>query len=129
MIGLSEHGQQVYESLIEGREVSAAHKAMALNAARLADVLDRISTEFMANPTLTVINSQGTETANPLITESRMLTASLAQILAKLGVAALPDAKPQEKSRVDELAEQRARRRAGLRGSDPENTVQSASSD
>lgn len=123
-------GQSIYESLTEGRDATAAHKAMALNAARIADTLDAIQLELAINPQLIVINSQGTRTANPLITEARQLTAALSQILAKLGVAALPDTKPTEKTKRDELAEKRAnRRRATVRGSDPEDSIQPASAD
>lgn len=129
---LQETGQALYDSLIQGRDATAAHKAMALNAARIADTLDAIQRELTLYPNLTVINSQGTRTANPLITEARQLTAALSQILAKLGVAELPDTKPTEKTKRDELAEKRANRRksaAANGGSNPEDSVQPASSD
>ena len=123
-MGLNDRGDEVYKSLIEGREVSAAHKAMALNAARMVDTLDRIEAEFLLDPRLTVINSQGTESPNPLITEQRMITGALSQILSKLGVAALPEVKKQGKSKRDELAERRDKRRAGIRGPDTQDSVQ-----
>ncbi|MBB3752597.1 hypothetical protein FHT44_005109 [Mycolicibacterium sp. BK634] len=128
MAELGERGQEVYDALTKGREVSGAHKAMALNAARLADTLDRIDTEFALSPHLTVENGQGTITINPLIAESRQITGSLMQILAKLGVAALPEPKSGEKSARDQLAEKRAKRQADIRGSASPDSVQPASS-
>lgn len=116
-LGLNDRGNRVYAALTEGREVNYAHEVMALNAARLADLLDRVNEQLTSDgEELIVVNSQGTETANPLITESRMLTNALSQILAKLGVAKLPDAQPSGRSKVDELADKRAQRRAGVRG-------------
>lgn len=110
---LTERGQAVYDALIKGRgEVSAAHEAMALNAARMAATLDAIEEELAICPELTVINSQGTRTINPLISEARMLTGALAQILSKMGVSALPEREQTEKSRVDQLAERRAQRQS-----------------
>lgn len=121
--GLGERGSRVFHSLVDGRELLYAHEVMALNAGRLADALDRVDAELALRPESTVTNSQGTEVANPLITESRMLTAALSQILAKLGVAKLPEAQPTGRSKVDELADKRAQRRAGVRGSTAADSV------
>lgn len=110
--GLAECGQGVYDALTEGREVSAAHRAMALNAGRLADTLDLIELELGLNPHLTVTNGQGTVTVNPLIAEARMLTGALSQILAKMGVSTLPEAEKQETSTLDDLTKRREARRA-----------------
>ena len=109
---LAEHGQAVYDALVSGRDVSAAQMAMALNAARTVDTLDKIELELALNPALTVVNTQGTRTANPLISEARMLRGALSQILSKMGVSALPEREQTEKSRVDQLAERRAQRQA-----------------
>lgn len=127
--GLHERGHEIYKALTDDREVTAAHKAMALNAARLADTLDRMELELAITPNLTVINGQGTTTINPLISEARMITGALSQILAKMGFAALPEKKSGEVSVVDEIAAKRIARQSGVRGSDPEDSVQSASSD
>lgn len=108
-LGLETHGQEVYDALVDGRDLNAAHKAIALNAARLADKLDELHAALEDAP-LTVVNSQGTETANPLITESRMLTNTLSQILGKLGVSALPEKTSGEKTILDDLASRRAKR-------------------
>ncbi|WPH57623.1 hypothetical protein [Mycobacterium phage WXIN] len=121
---LSERGKELYDSIIKDRELNAAQKIMALNAARMADTLDRIENELAAYPNLTVINSQGTETINPLISEARMLTGALSQILAKMGVAALPDAESQERSAIDDLAGRRAERQAA-RASNASHSLQS----
>lgn len=118
---LGANGQNLYDALIDGRDVNAAHKIMALNAARIADMLDNIQQELIACPNLTVINSQGTETANPLITEARQLTSTLSQILSKLGVAALPEP-AQGDSRLDDLARRRAERQAA-RASNAANSL------
>lgn len=109
---LQESGKALYESLISERKPSAAHKTMILNAARMADMLDKIELELALNPNLTVVNGQGTRTVNPLISEARMIAGALSQILAKLGVAELPKVKSGEKTLKDQLAEQRKKREA-----------------
>lgn len=122
--GLLMRGQGVYDALTEDRPVNAAHKVMALNVARLADTLDRLEMDFANDPSLTVINSQGTETINPVLAEARQYTNSLVQILAKLGVAELPEAISREKSVFDQLAERRADRlRSASGGSDTANSM------
>ncbi|AEJ92090.1 hypothetical protein OPTIMUS_6 [Mycobacterium phage Optimus] len=119
--GLGPRGSEVFEALTDGRPISAAQRALALNAARLADTLDRIESE-LAHAPLTVINSQGTETIHPLISEARMLTGALSQILAKMGVSALPEPESKEKRPLDVLAERRAQRQAA-RASNAENSL------
>ncbi len=122
--GLLMRGQSVYDALIKDRPVNAAHKAMALNAARMADTLDRLELAFAAEPHLTVVNGQGTETINPIIAEARQYTSSLMQILAKFGMAELPEAISREKSVFDQLAERRADRlRSANGGSDTANSM------
>ena len=121
---LSFRGRGVYDALISDRDVTDAHRAMALNAARMADTLDRIETELALNPNLTVVNGQGTRTINPLISEARMITGALSQILAKMGVSELPEREQTEKSRVDQLSERRAKRQAA-RASNAEDSLQS----
>lgn len=108
--GLGPSGRELFEALVEGREVSAAHRALVLNAARLADKADEL-TEGVTS--LTVVNSQGTETVHPLISELRMVTTALAGVLAKLGVGELPKVRSGDKSIRDQLAERRAQREAG----------------
>ena len=107
---LGPSGRDLFESLVAGREVSAAHRALALNAARLADKADELTAGVTS---LTVVNSQGTTTVHPLISELRMVTSALAQVLGKLGVGELPKARSGEKSIRDQLAERRAKREAG----------------
>lgn len=111
MDDLGPTGRALLDSLVEGREVSAAHRALAVNAARLADKADELSAAVGGR--LTTVNSQGTETINPVISELRMVTGALAQVLAKLGVGELPKVRSGEKSIRDQLAERRARRDAG----------------
>ena len=108
---LGDSGREMYAALALGREVSAAHKVMILNAARMADRLDELTEEIGGR--LTTTNSQGTETINPVISEHRMLSTALAQILAKLGVSELPKVGTGKKTIRDELAERRAKREAG----------------
>lgn len=107
---LGPSGREMYEALVNGRPVTAAHRTMILNASRMADLLDKIELELTLNPGLTVVNSQGTRTINPLISEARMLTGQLSQILSKLGVSELPKVKTGEKTIRDQLAERRAKR-------------------
>jgi len=105
---LGPSGLDLYESLVGGRVVSAAHRSLVLNAARLADKADQLSAEVGGR--LTTVNSQGTETINPLISELRMVTGALAQVLSKLGVGELPKVRSGEKTIRDQLAERRAER-------------------
>jgi hypothetical protein len=105
---LGPSGSELYEALVGGREVSSAHRVLALNAARLADKCDELSAEVGGR--LITINSQGTETINPLISELRMVTGALAQVLTKLGVGELPKVRSGEKTIRDQLAERRATR-------------------
>jgi hypothetical protein len=114
---LAERGRAVYEALIKGRPVDAIHRAQCLNVARMADTLDRIDAEFQLDPRLTVINGQGTETANPLISEHRQLLSAFTTILAKMGISELPEASSGEKSSHDQLAVKRAERLAAKRNS------------
>ena len=111
MDGLGPSGAELFEALVGGREVSAAHRTLALNAARLADKCDELSEAVGGR--LTTVNSQGTETINPLISELRMVTGALSQVLAKLGVGELPKVRSGEKTIRDQLAERRAKRVAG----------------
>lgn len=106
--GLGPSGRELYAALVEGRQVSSAHLVLVLNAARLADKCDELSEAVGGR--LTTINSQGTETINPLISELRMVTSALAQVLAKLGVGELPKVRSGDKSIRDQLAERRAMR-------------------
>lgn len=112
MDGLGPSGAELFEALVSGREVSAAHRTLAVNAARLADKCDELSAAVGGE--LTVVNSQGTTTINPLISELRMVTSALAQVLTKLGVGELPKVRAAgEKSIRDQLAERRLKRDAG----------------
>lgn len=120
---LTERGQAIYDALLRNRKVGVEHRTMALNAARMSDTLDAINAELEHWPGLTVVNSQGTTTINPLVSEARMLTSALSQILTKMGVAELPDVEAQETSKVDELAKRRAERQAA-RTSNAKNMVQ-----
>lgn len=108
--GLGPSGQALFDALVEGRSVSAAHRALVLNAARLADKADELSADV--NGRLTTVNSQGTECINPVVSELRMVTTALAQVLGKLGVGELPQVRSGEKSIRDQLAERRALRGA-----------------
>ena len=111
MDDLGPTGRELFEALVDGREVSAAHRALVLNAARLADKADELSAAVGGR--LTTVNSQGTETINPVVSELRMVTAGLAQVLGKLGVGELPKVRVGDKSIRDQLAERRAKREAG----------------
>lgn len=105
---LGPSGRDLFEALVVGRGVSPAHRVLVMNAARLADKADELSAEVGGR--LTTVNSQGTETINPLISELRMVTGALAQVLSKLGVGELPKVRSGEKTIRDQLAERRAGR-------------------
>lgn len=125
---LAARGHDIYVSLTEGRDVTPALKAAVLNIARLADTLDRIDIELAMHPNLTVVNSQGTRTVNPLITEARMLTGALSTCLAKMGISELPERASGEKTVFDKLNERRTeRQRTANGGSDSADSGQPAS--
>ena len=111
MDDLGPSGRELFDALVAGRDISAAHRALVLNAARLADKADELSAAVGGR--LTTVNSQGTETINPVVSELRMVTAALSQVLAKLGVGELPKVRSGDKSIRDQLAERRAKREAG----------------
>lgn len=107
---LGESGRDLWAGVANGRGMTAASRALLLNACRMADRLDDLVEKI--GDRLTVINHQGTETINPLIAEHRMQYTALAQVLAKMGVAELPKPKSDKKSSRDELAAKRALRAA-----------------
>jgi len=107
-VDLGPSGRELYEALMDGRGVSAAHRVLVLNAARLADKADELSAEVGGR--LTTVNSQGTETINPVVSELRMVTGALAQVLSKLGVGELPKVRSGDKTIRDQLAERRLSR-------------------
>ena len=109
MTNLGPRGGEVYAALTEGRDLTAVHRALILNVARMVDKLDQIADE-LPEDCLTVINEKGTEAAHPLITEQRMIMTALSTILAKMGISELPEAKAQGKSVVDQITERRLAR-------------------
>lgn len=125
MNDLGPRGEEVYKALTEGRDVNAVHMSLALNVARMVDNLDQIESEIPEH-SATVRNSQDTETINPLISEHRMITSALSTILAKMGLAELPEIKKRGKNKLDELAERRAEReRSRSGGADTPDSIQS----
>lgn len=110
---LGESGRDLWAGVASGRGMTAASRALLLNACRMADRLDDLVEKIGGR--LTVINHQGTETINPLIAEHRMQYTALAQVLAKMGVAELPKPKSDKKSSRDELAAKRAARVAAAK--------------
>lgn len=109
--GLGPSGLDIFKALTDGRDVTPGHLVLITNAARLADKADELSAAV--NGRLTTVNSQGTETINPVVSEFRMVSAALAQLLQRLGVGELPRVRSAEKSIRDQLSERRARREAG----------------
>lgn len=109
--GLGSAGFSLFSALTEGRDVSPAHLVLVINAARLADKADELSDAVGGR--LTTVNSQGTETINPVVSEFRMVTAALTQLLQRLGVGELPRVRVAEQSIRDQLAARRALRVAG----------------
>lgn len=112
--GLGEAGQALWDEVAIGRPLSVAHKTLLLNACRIADRLDEIDNEI-PRAGLTVVNHQGTESINPLISEQRQQLAQLSAILTRMGFKELP--KPTEQVSVaDRMAEQRKKRAKRVAG-------------
>ena len=114
--GLKESGEALWEDTVNGRQLSAAHKALLLNACRIADRLDDIAEELEDAPlTVTLYDKRGepiNEVAQPLLGEHRQQFATMSQILSRLGVGELPKTNAGKKSLKDQLAEQREKREA-----------------
>lgn len=108
---LGPSGRDLFVSLVEGRSVPAAQRVLVLQAARLADKCDELLGAVEGR--LTTVNSLGTESVNPLISEFRMVSGALSQVLSKLGVGELPKVRSGDRSIRDQLAERRARRDVG----------------
>lgn len=107
--GLSSAGTELWTGVTSGRELDAPSKVLLVNACRIADRLDDLVETIGSR--LTVINDQGTETINPLISEHRQQYATLAAILSKMGLGELPKSKSGP-SKWDELARRRQNRNA-----------------
>lgn len=107
--GLGDAGSELWTGVTSGRELDAPSKVLLVNACRIADRLDDLVE--MIGSRLTVINDQGTETINPLISEHRQQYATLAVILSKMGLGELPKSKSGP-SKWDELARRRQNRNA-----------------
>lgn len=107
---LKSAGSELYKSLTEGRTTTAAHRSLILQAARMADRLDALTDEV--GDRLTTTNSQGTETINPLISEHRMISTAMAQIMKALGVQALPEKADGALSLQEQLKKAREEREA-----------------
>jgi hypothetical protein len=108
--GLSENALNLWDALNSGRELAPPHQILVLNICRIADRLDDLAEELAGRP-LVVINHQGTETPNPLLTEHRMQLATMSQLLTRMGFKELPKA-GEKVSVADRMAEQRAKREA-----------------
>lgn len=106
-VPLGLNGQALYDSLAANPKITAAHRALILQAARLTDRLDQLTEHTFA---LVVENSQGTRTINPLISEHRMISTALSQLLKSLGVDALPKDVSDQPTVADRIEEQRKKR-------------------
>lgn len=105
---LSENAVALWDSLHQGRELALPYQILVLNICRISDRLDDLATELNGRP-LVVVNAQGTETPNPLLTEHRMQLATMSQLLTRMGFKELPK-EVSKKTVKDQMAEQRAKR-------------------
>lgn len=106
--GLAEAGITLWNDVAGGRTLSAAHQQLLLNICRIADRLNALDDELSGRD-LVVVNHQGTEMPNPLLTEHRMQLATMSQLMHRLGIGELPKAK-KSSSVKDQMAEKRAER-------------------
>jgi hypothetical protein len=111
---LGKAGSKLWGAVAGGRELSAAHRALLLNACRIADRLDEIDEEI-PRAGLTVVNHQGTECVNPLIPEQRQQLSQLSAVLTRMGFKELPKDAP-KRTVKDQMAEQRAKRAQRVAG-------------
>ena len=107
-MSLGEAGSALWEAIHGSRDVSAEFVPLILNACRIADNLERISSELAETGlTVKIYDKQGNETnevANPRLIEHRMQLQTLRAVLASLGVDKLPVSEPNEVSFEDRLA-------------------------
>ena len=106
--GLGEAGTELWNDVTAGRRLTAANKALLLNICRIADRLDELADE-LAGRDLVVVNHQGTETPNPLLTEHRMQLSTMSQLMQRMGIGELPKVSTKASVR-DQMAEKRAER-------------------
>ncbi len=107
--GLGLAGIDLWISVSGDRVLDAASKVLLVNACRIADRLDALDSEIDGR--LLSFNQRGDEVINPLISEHRQQYATLAGILARMGLGELPRPSTGD-SKWDELARKRAEREA-----------------
>lgn len=82
---LKDSGRALWDGVSAARKITPSLTPVLFNACRIADSLDGIA-ETLADAPLTVENSRGDETANPLFAEHRQQSMALARILASMGI-------------------------------------------
>ena len=97
-------GVELWQSVHEVSLVPARAKSLLVNACRIADRLDDMFDAMRVEP-LTVMSAKGERIANPLMTEHRMQTLALRQLLAD--IAKWPAKTSNKKSLAEQLAEMR----------------------
>lgn len=110
--GLGDAGSALWADLVAGQDLRPSTASLALQACRLADQLDALHGQMLSGEFLRVVVDDLGEVelvVNKPVVQFRQSALALRQILASLGVAALP-ARKQERSFLDELAERRASR-------------------
>jgi hypothetical protein len=81
--GLHAAGARLWRSILGEYDLDEHESLLLIEAARVADRLDRLATESDGAP-LTVLNFKGDSVANPLLTEARAQGIVLARLLAAL---------------------------------------------
>lgn len=123
-VGLAERGAALWIAETKGRDRDTARETLLLEACRLADRLDAIDSALRGSvELLRIMWTDETEIVmrvDNVVVEGRQSSLALAKLVSTIRQmdakpeAEKPDSAP--KSKLDEIAEQRAKRLAGLGG-------------
>lgn len=108
MTELAESGQALWDAVTEQFNLTAAHRALLMNACRIADRLDVLQ-DAIEDEALIMWTEKG-KSANPLLAEHRQQMSALASILKQLGVDKLNPKSQKKKTLQEKMSEARTLR-------------------
>lgn len=94
--GLAAAGRRLWTSIAGQFELAEYEKSILLQAARCADLLDRLNNEVVKGG-LTTTNHRGDEVAAPCLIESRQQAVVLSRLVSTLRVPDASDVRPQRR--------------------------------
>jgi hypothetical protein len=95
--GFAESGRRLWVSVADVFELDVHEQLLLTQACRIADILDRLNIESLANP-VTVINMKGDRVPHPSLTEMRQQSIVLSRLIASLRMpSGEQEARPQRR--------------------------------